>query len=147
MSTPNLISQVQTDLEGAQLSGSDIFTKVFPSYEDVPAEAFYSLPSAVIGYDDGTPDEENPELGTESLTVDCYVKDYAHAGKDQLVGDTGAQAIIDYLRESYSYKAGDNYMVGMRLTSITTPVKLEAQKRNKKYGIWTFRATYEVERG
>ncbi len=142
----DLIAQVKSDLEGAQISGTDIFNEVVADVDELPDDVFYTMPVAIITMGDGTPDEEEPSLGELRLYVDVYTRAYAAASEQELADADGLEAIKSWIRENYSYKAGDDYGSVLQLTDYGANVPL-TPKNNKGQGrkaIWTRRFTWRV---
>lgn len=143
----DLLTAVATDLRALVYPSTvnKIFTNVLTDAKQISPETFYTLPCGVLSMGEMASDPEEPDLGIDRVFLDVYLRDNSTpGGKEQTIGEKGANKLRQIIKDNYFYKAGDDYMAALSLIDMTAPEQFEVQNRGK---VWTFRATYEVLRG
>lgn len=139
-----------TDLAALTLIGvaTKCFTHILTATDKVSVQTFYSLPIGILAAEEMESDEEEPDLGEDLITLDVYTRDYSTpAGTHQmanLIGERGANAIREAIKENYKYKAGTGYCAALYLTRVGKPERYQIDKTR---AIWTFRAEFKMLRG
>lgn len=141
-----LLGTLKTTLAALTVTGGGkAFTQVLLSIDEVSPETFYSMPVAVLGNKDVANDRENPELGIEQVWIDIWTRDASTpGGKEQLVGDRGANDLAEKVRAAIAHQAAGNWMAGFSVVRISAPFKREVPSRGF---VWNTRVTCEVIKG
>jgi len=150
ISSPRLgavLQAMKTEFESLKAAdgSTSLLSKVFLAIDEVTPAAFDSFPSLVLGTEGSTWDDENPDLGTETITVDVWTKYLATPGAGQeLSGEFGNRYIVDKIRSEKSHFSGGDFGSGVSMTDVTKPEEIPFKGR---VNLTHSRITFEMLRG
>lgn len=87
-------------------------------------------------------DGENPELGTQTLYLDCFTRDITQkSGENQIASDTGLNTLAKAVRDQVGHNAGGPFGAGCSLTSMEPPIREDVGAKVFRYRV---RLAFEV---
>jgi|SRR5690606_16353938 len=139
----NLLTALTTKLQSVTLSdNSQPFVRVVKA-ADLESQHLAKIPETqVLSQNDRTWDEENPELGTQQILLDCFTRDITQkSGENQVISDTGLNSVADAVREQVGHNSGGPFGAACTLVSVQPPIREDVANKVFRYRV---RLTFEV---
>jgi hypothetical protein len=133
----NLFEALQAVLKTVTLpDGSKPFVRVKEA-TDLESNYLVKVPETqVLSQEDREWDNENPELGTQRLNLDCFTRDITQkSGEKQIVSDTGLNSIATAIREQASHFSGGAWGAATTLIGMSPPIREDVGNKIFRYRV------------